>query len=68
MAALSPTAGASGASILPSGTPSEGAIWGYAIAGALVLAVGVEEVPKIGVPLVILLLVVMLLSWKGWSS
>lgn len=58
-----------GASILPpSGTtPSESAVWGYAIAGALVLAVGVEEVPKIGVPLVILLVLVMLLSWKGLS-
>lgn len=42
--------------------------WGYAIAAALILAVGVEEVPKIAVPLVGLMVIVMVLAWNGWQN
>lgn len=56
------------ASVLPSRSPGPLAQWGYAAAAALVLAVGVEEVPKVAVPLVFLMIVVMLVGWKGWSS
>lgn len=47
---------------------SEPEHWALAAAAFLVLAVGVEEVPRVAVPLFALLLIVMLLSWKGWSS
>ena len=47
---------------------SEKEAWALALAAAVVLAVGVEEVPKVGVPLVALIVLVMLLAWKGWPN
>lgn len=56
-----------------SALPSQGGLspveaWGYALAAALVIAVAVEELPMVGVPLAALIIAVMLVSWKGWSS
>jgi hypothetical protein len=42
--------------------------WGYAGAAAIVLAVGVEEFPQIGVPLTALIVCVMVIGWEGWST
>ena len=47
---------------------SEKEHWALALACAFVLAVGVEEVPKVGVPLAALILTIMLLTWKGWAQ
>jgi len=41
--------------------------WALAGAAALVLAVGIEEVPKVAVPLTALIVIVMLLGWKGFA-
>lgn len=46
-------------------TSGSGKIWLYAIAACLVLAVGIEEEPKIGVPFAALIIFIMLVTWKG---
>lgn len=70
--------GVGGSSDSSSGTPTwgqaltgaapEARTWGLALVACLVLAVGVEEVPKVAVPLTVLIVMVMLLSWKGMPS
>ncbi len=47
---------------------SEREHWALAVAAALVLAVGVEEVPKVAVPFTALIIIVMLLGWKGFKA
>lgn len=56
------------ASVLPTAALSGPKAWAYAGGAALILAVGVEELPKVAVPLVALLIIVMLVSWGGWSA
>lgn len=55
----------SSASTTSTGVPKEAKTWGLALIAALVLAIGVEEAPKIGVPFLALVVLVMLYIWKG---
>ncbi len=47
---------------------SEHAKWALALVVALICGVAVEEVPKVGVPFTLLIVVALLAGWKGWTN
>lgn len=70
LAAITPgsgnwTSAGSAGTTTSTGVPKEAKTWGMALVAALVLAIGVEEAPKIGVPFLALVVLVMLYLWKG---